>query len=367
MAGKQVAKKEETAVADFNPAIFEADAQVGLKNLDQEDMALPFLKIVSGLDPILDEREDVRKGDIVNTVTGEVYKGKDGIRVIPCAYQRKFIQWSPRGTGSGAPSHIFNPGDEMPKVERDPNDNKEYLVDGSGDYLEQTAQWYVKVLTKDGTTSALIAMKSTQLKKSRKWMSMIASREMQGANGPFTPPMFSHIYLLKTISEENSKGSWHGWEMSLEGPISDANMYKSAKDFNASIEKGEVQVKHTQDGAPSGESDNIPFSRFRAAGVVGWSRRPNYFGRHLCQRKSFQTFSLVLRLRMERMKSSVSRTTASKPDRPALSSNHGPRNCGRATSPVKACLWALYPSTRTTTVVGAALISINTPGSIIST
>ena len=259
MAGKQVAKKEETAVADFNPAIFEADAQVGLKNLDQEDMALPFLKIVSGLDPILDEREDVRKGDIVNTVTGEVYKGKDGIRVIPCAYQRKFIQWSPRGTGSGAPSHIFNPGDEMPKVERDPNDNKEYLVDGSGDYLEQTAQWYVKVLTKDGTTSALIAMKSTQLKKSRKWMSMIASREMQGANGPFTPPMFSHIYLLKTISEENSKGSWHGWEMSLEGPISDANMYKSAKDFNASIEKGEVQVKHTQDGAPSGESDNIPF------------------------------------------------------------------------------------------------------------
>ncbi len=82
MAGKQVAKKGETAVADFNPAIFEADAQVGLKNLDQEDMALPFLKIVSGLDPILDEREDVRKGDIVNTVTGEVYKGKDGIRVI---------------------------------------------------------------------------------------------------------------------------------------------------------------------------------------------------------------------------------------------------------------------------------------------
>ena len=65
--------------------------------------------------------------------------------------------------------------------------------------------------------------------------------------------------LLKTISEENSKGSWHGWEMSLEGPITDANMYKSAKDFNASIEKGEVNVKHTQDGASSGNADNIPF------------------------------------------------------------------------------------------------------------
>ena len=224
-------------------------------------MALPFLKIVSGLDPILDERDDVRKGDIVNTVTGEVFKGKDGIRVIPCAYQRKYIQWSPRGSGSGAPVAIYDPSDDRPETERDPNDNKEYLKDGSGDYIEQTSQWYVKVLSDDGATNALIAMKSTQLKKSRKWMSMILSREMQGKNGSFVPPMYSHIYLLKTIQEENSKGSWHGWEMSLEGPITSRGHYDSAKTFNQSIEKGEVKVKHTQEGADTGDKtgDDIPF------------------------------------------------------------------------------------------------------------
>jgi hypothetical protein len=54
-------------------------------------------------------------------------------------------------------------------------------------------------------------------------------RQMQGKNGPFTPPRFSHIYHLKTIGEENSKGSWHGWEMSLEGPITDAALYTRAK------------------------------------------------------------------------------------------------------------------------------------------
>ena len=142
-----------------------------------------------------------------------------------------------------------------PKINRDPNDNKEYVDDGSGDYVEQTAQWYVKVINPEGgMTNALIAMKSTQLKKSRKWMSMIMSREMNGENGPFTPPMFSHIYLLKTVSEENSKGSWHGWEMSLDSPISEKHQYRAAKEFNASIEKGEVTVKHEHDPVPAEET-----------------------------------------------------------------------------------------------------------------
>ena len=257
MTEKQVVKKEQaTAVAEFDVSMFEADASAGIQNVSNEDMALPFLKIVSGLDGILDERDDVRKGDIVNTVTGEVYKGKEGIKVIPCAYQRKFIRWQPRGTGIAAPVMIHEANDpNLPKTNRDPNDNKEYVDDGSGDYVEQTAQWYVKVINPEGgMTNALIAMKSTQLKKSRKWMSMIMSREMNGENGPFTPPMFSHIYLLKTVSEENSKGSWHGWEMSLDSPISEKHQYKAAKEFNASIEKGEVTVKHEHDPIPAEET-----------------------------------------------------------------------------------------------------------------
>ena len=86
-----VTKGGGTAVMD--PNLFGADAGLGMENLGQEDLALPFLKILSGLDPLLDQNEDARKGDIYNTVSGQVYKGKDGIKVVPCAYQRKFIQW----------------------------------------------------------------------------------------------------------------------------------------------------------------------------------------------------------------------------------------------------------------------------------
>jgi len=248
----------ETTVAAFDPLMFEADAGRGMENMGQEDLALPFLKIVSGLDTILDTREDIRKGDILNTVSGQAYKGKEGIRVIPCAYQRRFIQWAPRGSGTGAPRAIYDPDQERPKTQRSAEDNREYVVGGNGDYIDETHQHFVIVLNQDGSAeTALLAMKSTQLKKSRKWNSMIQSRSMVGKNGPFTPPRFSHIYLLKSVAEENSKGSWHGWEVTLEGPVIDAGLYKRARDFANSILAGDVVVRHV-DEEDRNESD-IPF------------------------------------------------------------------------------------------------------------
>ena len=149
----------------------------------------------------------------------------------------------------------------MPQTERSAEDNKEYVQDGSGQYIEETHQHFVIVLHDDGSAeTALIAMKSTQLKKSRKWNSMISSLTMQRKTGTFTPPRFSHIYHLKTISEENSKGSWHGWEMSRVGPVEDAAIYQRGKDFAKSITEGEVVVKHQDDSVSDNNlNDDVPF------------------------------------------------------------------------------------------------------------
>ena len=254
MAKSEVEVKAGGHVQAFDPSIFEADAGKGMEGMGQEDLALPFLKILSGLDSLLDTHETARKGDLFNTVSGDVFKGSEGIKVIPCAYQRRFIQWSPRGTGSNAPVAIYDTTSARPKTQRSDDDNKEYVVDGGGDYIEETHQHFVVILKEDGSAeTALVAMKSTQLKKSRKWNSMIQSTTMVGKNGPFTPARFSHVYLIKTVSEENSKGSWHGWEMSRIGPVADAATYTRAKAFAESISAGDVVVKHADD------SETIPF------------------------------------------------------------------------------------------------------------
>ena len=45
--------------------------------------------------------------------------------------------------------------------------------------------------------------------------------------------------------------------MSLEKQVGDINLYNSAKTFAESVDKGDVNVKHTQDG--EGQNENIPF------------------------------------------------------------------------------------------------------------
>ena len=65
---------------------------------------------------------------------------------------------------------------------------------------------------------------------------------------------------MKTVQEENSKGSWHNWEMSREGPIKDSGIYKRAKDFYESIASGDVVVKHQSEDEPQTTSNNeVPF------------------------------------------------------------------------------------------------------------
>jgi len=268
---KAVAKTSKTEVATFDISMFEADANKGMENLGTEDLALPFLKVLSGNAPELDTHETARKGDIYNSVTGVAYKGKEGVKVIPCAYQRRFIQWAPRGEGSGGPVAIYEPGQTRPETDRDfdkHGDNKDWLTDGSGHYIEETAQHFVLLINEDGAIeTALIAMKSTQLKKSRKWNSMMMSRSVKGQNGPFTPPRWSHVYHMKTVAEGNAKGDWHGWEMSVEGPVTDAGIYSRGKSFAESISAGDVVVKHTEDDGSSVKqndsdpikNDEIPF------------------------------------------------------------------------------------------------------------
>ena len=53
---KAVAEKKGGEVVEFDPSLFEADAGVGAW-MEQEDLALPFLKIISANDPKLDDED----------------------------------------------------------------------------------------------------------------------------------------------------------------------------------------------------------------------------------------------------------------------------------------------------------------------
>ena len=236
----QVTEKKNGALATFD---MEADAQQGAQNISQEDLALPFLKILGQLSPEVNKRdgkyvEGAEPGLIINTVTNELYNDVD---VIPCHYKRQYIEWQDRGTSTGAPVAIHEADSDIISQTTRGKDYKDRLANGN--YLENTASHFVLVRGANPHT-ALISMKSTQLKVSRKWNSMMMGLKMQGKNGLFTPPTYSHIYNLKTVQMSNDKGTWFGWDVSKVGPVEQKDLYDMAKNFATSVGKGEIQAKH---------------------------------------------------------------------------------------------------------------------------
>jgi len=242
----QVAEKKS---AGLPSNMFEDDAAKGLGAIGQEDLALPFLKILGQLSPEVNKRdgkyvEGAEPGMIFNSVSGELYDGVKGIDVIPCFYKLEYIEWKDRGEGLGAPVAIYDSSsDIMSKTKPDAN-YKDRLPNGN--YIEKTASHFV-IVSGDSPSTALISMKSTQLKISRKWNSMMSGIKMKGANGMFTPASFSHIYKLKTTQMSNDKGTWFGWEVSKVGPVTDKGLYDQAKGFSDSISKGSVKAKHGEE------------------------------------------------------------------------------------------------------------------------
>ena len=240
----------KTNAGALSTNIFEADANAGSQNMTQEDLALPFLKVLGQLSPEVNKRDGkyvdgAEPGMIYNSVTGELFSGENGVQVIPCYYKLEYVEWKDRGKdGSGAPVNIYpSSSDIMTKTTRG-GDFKDRLPNGN--YIEKTASHFV-IVNGATPTTALIAMKSTQLKISRKWNSMMSGIKLKGQNGLFTPASFSHIYRLKTTQMSNDKGTWFGWEVSKVGPITDQQLYQQAKSFSESISKGAVKAKHGED------------------------------------------------------------------------------------------------------------------------
>ena len=79
--------------------------------------------------------------------------------------------------------------------------------------MEDTGNHFVFILDKNylPQEQSLIAMKSTQKKKSKTWNSMMQTRRMSGKKGYFRPPTWATTYRLTTTKESNSQNSWYGW------------------------------------------------------------------------------------------------------------------------------------------------------------
>ena len=229
-------------------SLFEADAKLGLENMDQDDLALPFLKLLQNSSDETKKKhssyvEGAEPGMFYNTVTKKLYDGAKGIEVIPCFYKLTFPEWAPFERREGRPVSPDRGADVLSQTKKDAS-GKDVL--SNGNIIIKTANHFIIILTESGIDKALVAMKSTQLKVSRGWNSMMKSISEKGKNGTFNPPSFSHIYQLRS-TEVTGNFTWYGYNVKLFRKVDNVDLYQQAKAFHSSIKSGQGKAAEKDD------------------------------------------------------------------------------------------------------------------------
>jgi hypothetical protein len=252
-----------------------ADSHMGMEHMTQADYAIPRIVILQDLSPQVQQRderhiENAEPGDICDIVGQVLYDGNEGIIVDPVSYRRAYIEWVPRTKGGGfVQDHTpTNPQaanllqDFLSKCDRGA---KGEITTPKGNEIRISGEYFVFMIDKDtgDFQPFVITMGGTQMKKSRRWNTVMNQFKIDYNGERINPAMFYRCYKLTTIPERNDQGSWFGWQITpdvnvIELPKGE-QIYLEAKEFRKSIAAGKVSVSQpVQEDVPGAESEDAP-------------------------------------------------------------------------------------------------------------
>ena len=268
---KAVTKKDNGGVPAAMLKQMQADEGLGLDAIGQEDLTIPLIKLVQKTSPEVDPEdpkfiEGAVFGDMINSVTKKLWKASDGMRVIPCAYQRVFNEYKAEG-GYLGPRDTNDP--EMQDLKR--VGNKDYMKNGNE--VQLTAQFYCLVEDTDSGiwSQAILGMKSTSLKVSRNWNARIVDSRVNSGKAVMRLPYFGGIWRLSSSIErreieENGKKTKASWAIYSVGDresltiVESEELYEQAKAFHMLVKDGLVkaapdeELQESQDQESSSEA-----------------------------------------------------------------------------------------------------------------
>lgn len=274
---KAIEEKAKTDLAEVKsgalaaPTFMDADDfGGGFEGADRESYAMPFLQILQKMSPVVDEDdaayiEGAKAGMLMNSVTHKLYDGKSGLLIVPCAYQRQFVEWGGRESNDGGFKGAHTPEEVDAMLSRQelvavdgryyrPDENGKVDVKKSNYVADTRAHFVIAIDPETGdTSSAVLSLSSTQIKASRTLMTMLQQKKVEVNGVKRTPPTFANLVRVTTVGMSNDKGSWSGARFELEGLVSDPNLYEEAKALYKSVNGGKVKADFSKQTPDSGE------------------------------------------------------------------------------------------------------------------
>ena len=261
---------EETALVAQTPAAppmtlddFAAVAgDDGFEETSSGDYMIPRLKVLQGMSPQCTDgkpefNENLRPGMLFNNVSEEAYSGKTGVYFIPSYYRQIGTLWDLTADRATSFRGMVDCAELASLLEHCAVDDKGNQIIQGGEYdglgLSDTREWYgILSTTEDFTTwtPILLSLVSTQIKKSKKWLTVARNIRMNGK--PVN--MWSQVYHITTAPEVYPAGTIAGTFIKHVGQVPNMEIFKEAAMFREMVRGGTAKAVPEGDTAPMSDA-----------------------------------------------------------------------------------------------------------------
>jgi hypothetical protein len=272
----------KTAMTAVQPSSLPANydygsAGLGFEGTTNEDFSIPFLGLLQSNSPMVESNENARAGMIANTVTGDLFAGKDGVGFIPVATKHNYLEWYKRDSGKKGFVAEYDLSDPFVKQGRAQVKFGKLPGKTADTELTETFTVFGIASFEDGSSSAVaISFTSTKIKKYKGWMTKARSIAIVLPDGrKIQAPLMAHRYRLKSVQEKNAKGTFYNWDITFDGANAvacrlapDDAQFQEAVELNNLVLQGVAKANHAaageaegspQGGDSVGEDTEIPF------------------------------------------------------------------------------------------------------------
>lgn len=243
-----VAKIEETGTALVDATAndaFAAFANAGFENVKTSDILVPRITILQDMSPQIKEEkpefiEGAKRGMVCDVGTGQLMG--DSFLFVPVHYMKVWLEWFPRKSGKG-----------LATIHTDPtildqcvlNEKRQPFLE-NGNYISETAQLFGLDVSEGGCRQVFVPFSSTQLKKSKRLLTLALAERIMTSRGEITPPLFYRSYIMSTVAESNSEGDWFGWKIERGMPIPELpnvqRIMEAAVKMRMQIDDGQIKA-----------------------------------------------------------------------------------------------------------------------------
>lgn len=271
---KPVAKAAKGGTVAHPAAAFDYSdyAGQGFESHTRDDYAVPFLGVLQSNSPLVESNAEARPGMLVNTVTQQLFAGKEGTVFIPVDTVHNVLEWKPRDAGGGfVAAHALDSA-FIAKVKDEQEFGKWKTIKGdikSNDLIETFSVYGIHVDENGSAEQMVISFSSTKIKTYKRWMTKARTVQVAVAGGRrINPPLFAHKYRITTVSEKNSKGSFYNFNIDFDGGSSEkcrlptnGPLFQTAVSFFELLKEGGIKAAYDtqKEAGASEEEGDTPF------------------------------------------------------------------------------------------------------------